>query len=715
MRSAFLLLLLSLTPLFAGPDTVVPEVEVRTPNGVLYRYGERRVLVVSGSPMQRGLAHGRLLKAEIKSNIQAFLYDWGLGRRGKKREEFRAIWNSISTHIPAHYHAELAGLAEGSGLPLADLQLLHAIPSRFHCTGTAAMPEVTRDGKVYHTRSLDYSLDIGDTVRPQTNSLLLVTVPDEGVAHATVGWAGFLGCVTGLNVEGVSVGEMGSSSKDESYDGFPMIFLLREVLYRCKNLEEAKQLWTRTPRTCGYNFIFCDPGGITAVECNRSRIRFFGPGDEAENVAPHFAIRGVVRRCNHFVDKELAATQRDVYDPRKSQPSSWSGYDVQGGILKNDLGAIDASTMIELLRSYPPVHPCLHQAVMCPTDRSIWVSQAKDPAHDPLPGAQNQAFLRYDLPALVKGEPSPAQRAGPSEVDDGTIETGQVRGERAIEGVFAHEPKVFDWRLEYLRNLGDVSIHHLTYPSPGPSRFPINLTVHAEYYRPEGKGPFPAAVVLHISDGRFYVARLLAASLARRGVASLFIQLPYYGDRRPEVKVDPNEVALEDAVGVIKQAVHDIRRGAAWLRERPEVNSERVGLVGASLGSFAGQMAAGADGGFDRCAFLLGGGSLLAPLYSRARETRKVLAYLEGRGLTREKVEAAIGPLEPIRHVDGLKDTRILMINCDADPVVPPESTRTYWEALGKPEIHWYKGDHYAIKNHVIEVLSRVTGHFVGG
>ena len=140
MRRAFLVLLLAVTPLFAEQDSVAPEVAARTPQGVLYRYGERRVLVVRGNPKERGLAHGRLLKEEIRQNVRAFLYDWALGRQKRKREELEAIWTSISKHVPAHYDAELAGLAEGSGVPLADLQLLHAIPSRYHCTGTAAMP-----------------------------------------------------------------------------------------------------------------------------------------------------------------------------------------------------------------------------------------------------------------------------------------------------------------------------------------------------------------------------------------------------------------------------------------------------------------------------------------------------------------------------------------------------------------------------------------------
>jgi len=237
--------------------------------------------------------------------------------------------------------------------------------------------------------------------------------------------------------------------------------------------------------------------------------------------------------------------------------------------------------------------------------------------------------------------------------------------------------------------------------------------VHGEYYRPKGEGPFPAAVVLHISDGRFYVARMISTTLAQQGIACLFLQLPYYGDRRPQhLKLDPETVGIEDAVGVIRQAVRDIRRGAAWLRERPEIDKERVGIVGTSLGSFAAQLAAGADGGFFRCVFILGGGSITDAIYSGARETRKAVAYLEERGWTRAKLAKEIAPIEPMAWTAGIDAHTVLMINTRHDPVIPPESTRRYWEALGKPEIRWYDGDHYAIKDNVFEILAMVAKHF---
>ena len=42
---------------------------------------------------------------------------------------------------------------------------------------------------------------------------------------------------------------------------------------------------------------------------------------------------------------------------------------------------------------------------------------------------------------------------------------------------------------------------------------------------------------------------------------------------------------------------------------------------------------------------------------------------------------------------------------------MPRASTERYWEAIGKPEIVWYEGGHYALKDHVFEVLGKITEH----
>ena len=139
-------------------------------------------------------------------------------------------------------------------------------------------------------------------------------------------WTGFLGAVTGMNGAGITVGEMGSSSKDESFEGVAMIFLVREVLRRATDLEAAIDVFRRGPRTCGFNFIVGsgDERRAAAIEVTRSKMFVSGLGDAAEAVPPHAPIDGAVRRSNHFVGPELAATQRDPYDPRQSAKASWA-------------------------------------------------------------------------------------------------------------------------------------------------------------------------------------------------------------------------------------------------------------------------------------------------------------------------------------------------------------------------------------------------------
>ena len=44
--------------------------------------------------------------------------------------------------------------------------------------------------------------------------------------------------------------------------------------------------------------------------------------------------------------------------------------------------------------------------------------------------------------------------------------------------------------------------------------------------------------------------------------------------------------------------------------------------------------------------------------------------------------------------------------------VNPVRNEERYWEAIGRPEIVWYEGGHYALKDHVFEVLRRITDHF---
>src|SRR5262245_37453722 len=72
-----------------------------------------------------------------------------------------------------------------------------------------------------------------------------------------------------------------------------------------------------------------------------------------------------------------------------------------------------------------------------------------------------------------------------------------------------------------------ISVSDVTFPSPIESPHPQNNTVYAEYYRPTGKGPFPAVIVLDILDGGEIVPRTQAQMLSQNGVAALHVKMAY--------------------------------------------------------------------------------------------------------------------------------------------------------------------------------------------
>jgi dienelactone hydrolase len=734
LRSVVALALLAGGPL--GAPAARAEVVARHGASYLEKCRDQCVLHLKGTYREMGLAHGRLLRQAVAEDAEAFLDHWCVGGGREKAEALRAIYRKFEPFLPERYKEELAGLAEGSGVPLEKLQLLHAIPERFHCTGTAAFGPATVDGKLYHTRSLDYALDIGNGKRAQENALLVVYEPPDGHAYCVVGWAGFIGCVTGMNVRGISIGEMGSPSQDEDFAGVPMIFLLREALRRAGTLEEALAVFRQGPRTCGYNFIVAD-GKVPdarALEATRTHLMEFGPCDPAENVGGHCPLPHCVRRCNHFVGPATARTQRGERDAKDANPASWVAYELLGFWLREQSGRIDARRMIGLLRLYPPGHPCLHQAVFCPGDLDLWVSHAADPRRVKAAGAQNQPFYRYNLKKLLAGEPAEAglavdykdkPRDRPDPVVEGKVAFRPVGDESKVPEPYRLEPHEFPYRMQLLHDCEGMGfeVHDVRFPSPVRSKYEENNTVYAELYLPKGAkaagaaGPngaraVPGVIVLDILGGDQTLGRMQATLLAQHNIAALFVQMAYYGPRRPAGKsVHLLMPDIEHSVEATRQTVLDVRRAAAWLASRPEIDARRLGVLGTSLGSFMGALAAEMDPRLNRVALLLGGGGLVDAFYDHPKAwlIRKAWELFGG---SREKLQQRIALADPLTCAANLKDRKLIMFGAKRDEIVPPAATERLWKAAGEPPIVWYDATHTGAVLYIAPALKLVLEHF---
>lgn len=257
-----------------------------------------------------------------------------------------------------------------------------------------------------------------------------------------------------------------------------------------------------------------------------------------------------------------------------------------------------------------------------------------------------------------------------------------------------------------------VCIQTLTFPSPVESPYPVNNTVHCSYFRPAGQGPFPAVIILDILAGDQTVSRTAAMYLAQNGIAGLCLHLPYYGPRRPAGEkvrfLSPN---VKQTTEAMRQAVLDCRRAATWLAAQSEVDSERLGIMGTSLGSFPAAMTCAMEPRLKSVALLLGGGGLVEA-YQDHPEMVKVRPLLQLLGADRDALKKLIDPIDPITYADRLKTRRVLMIAAKHDEVVPAVAAKQLWEASGKQRIVWYDTSHVGAALYTLSILEQVRDHF---
>lgn len=256
-----------------------------------------------------------------------------------------------------------------------------------------------------------------------------------------------------------------------------------------------------------------------------------------------------------------------------------------------------------------------------------------------------------------------------------------------------------------------VEVFTVTFPSAVTSPHPANNTVYGEYFRPKGKANLPAMIVLDILDGSQIVSRGEAMWLAQNGIAALTVQMAYYGQRRPAgTKIRLLSPDIDHSVAAITQTVLDVRRATAWLATRPEVDANRLGLIGTSLGSLVGGVAAAAEPKLGTVCLLLSAGGLVDAFYDhpKAGPFRQVNELIGG---SKERLKQLIDPVDPLTYADQLKGKRLLYIAASRDEVLPPAAMKKLWEATGKPRLLWVDATHVGAGLYVFPAMAAVVEH----
>jgi cephalosporin-C deacetylase-like acetyl esterase len=272
----------------------------------------------------------------------------------------------------------------------------------------------------------------------------------------------------------------------------------------------------------------------------------------------------------------------------------------------------------------------------------------------------------------------------------------------------------FDYEMNPKRELplAGVEVFEVRFPSPLESPHPENNTVHAEYYRPRKDGPFPCVIVLDITGGDQSLSRTIARHLAQNGIGGLFVQMAYYGPRRPKgVNVRLLSMDIEHTQAAIRQTVLDLRRATAWMESQPEIDKHRLGIMGTSLGSFLATLTAEMEPKLSRLCVMLGGGGFIDGYYDHPQARRYREVY-EGLGGTKQLLETMIAPIDPLTCAGNLKDRKVLIVAAKNDEVVPPRMAVNLWKATGEQRIVWLNAGHYSAVVYLIPGLKNVVEHF---
>lgn len=368
--------ILAPSPRLTAPEPAARKVE----HGEVRWIDGHRVALLKGTPEQIGRAHAELLREEALRCMDSVLHTFGTAqtiRTGRWfRHDLEAAHARLSPHIPPAHQRELRALAEALRLDPGLVETTNVFPELFHCSGFAVFGKATKDGKLYHGRVLDYMTTIG----LQDAATTFIVAVEGKIPFANVGYAGFVGSVSGMNARGISLGEMGGRGEGQ-WDGVPMATLMRRALEECGTLEDVMQLWKTNPRTCEYYYVFADGKTRRAVgvAATPQSLEFIFPGQSDPRLGEGIE-DAVVLSAGSRLEK-LRERVQERYGQFDVEAAQW------------------------LMCRPVAMQSNLHNVLFVPEDGVLYVASA-DHRHP----AADRPYVRVDLGELLKSMPAAGAR-----------------------------------------------------------------------------------------------------------------------------------------------------------------------------------------------------------------------------------------------------------------------------------------------------------------
>lgn len=227
--------------------------------------------------------------------------------------------------------------------------------------------------------------------------------------------------------------------------------------------------------------------------------------------------------------------------------------------------------------------------------------------------------------------------------------------------------------------------------------FPSTLNVFGtenikfDYYEQTKEGKFPTVLILPIAGGVDFCAKSFARHFASNGFNCAAVH---------NRQVDLEGVqSAEEVENFLRQTVLDSRQVLDYLVERDEVDSNKLGCLGLSLGGIKASVVSGVDERLKCTVIGLAGGSMAdIAVGSKEKGVKDYMTELVDMGISPEIIYTELSDkvtTDPLMLGEYINARDFLMFTAAFDRVIPRECCDRLWKAVGKPEVVYLFSGHF--------------------
>ncbi len=276
----------------------------------------------------------------------------------------------------------------------------------------------------------------------------------------------------------------------------------------------------------------------------------------------------------------------------------------------------------------------------------------------------------------------------------------QLAGTSSSAPVFQYEqtPVPFENDMLDEEATRNYQVRHIHFPSIGDNRQRRDQ-VTGKYYESRHPGKRPLVIVLPIFGGHVYPSQNTTLYLKRisEGEVHVFRMLgeqnltDWWALKHASDQESFMEL-WEATVQAERNTIIDIRRTIDWAQARPEVDPERIAVIGFSRGAIMAAVATANDGRLAATVLVMGGAhphqALAACPMLKGEGVQKKVRKEYGWSLEEfaERLEPLYFDLDPANYPDRVDPRRILIVEAAKDDCIPAGAREALWLAMGQPQ-----------------------------